>query len=119
MIELTEILDFFLAHSPFDQLKREELKEGLRGLQGEYFPKGGQILEIGQENHLLHIVRSGAVELRDSEDNLVARLSEGECFGYISLLSGKPVRYRAVAAEDALLFHLPADSFRNLRAAAP
>jgi CBS domain-containing protein len=119
MIELTEILDFFLAHSPFDQLQREQLKEGLRGLQAEYFPTGAQILNIGQENHLLHIVRSGAVELHDSDDNLVARLSEGESFGYISLLSGKPVRYRAVAAEDALIFHLPADSFGHLRRIAP
>ncbi len=84
MIELTEILDFFLAHPPFDQLQREQLRECLRGLQAEYFPKGGQILEIGQENHLLHIVRSGAVELHDSDNSLVARMSEGESFGYIS-----------------------------------
>jgi CBS domain-containing protein len=119
MIEISDILDFFLAHPPFDQMERQQLKEGLHGLQAEYFPKNGRILEIGQENMLLHIVRSGAVELHDSEDNLVARLGEGDCFGYISLLSGKPVRYRAVAGEDTLIFHLPAESFRHLRRTAP
>jgi CBS domain-containing protein len=119
MIEISDILDFFQTHPPFDQLKREQLKEGLHGLQAEYFPKGGRILDIGRENLLLHIVRSGAVDLFDSEDSLVARVGEGECFGYISLLSGKPVRYKAVAAEDTLIFHLPADSFRHLRRIAP
>ncbi len=118
MIELSEILDFFLSHPPFDQLERGQLKDGLRGLQAEYFPKGGEILKIGQENHLLHVVRSGAIELHNSDDDLVAQLGEGECFGYISLLSGRPVRYRAVASEDALIYHLPADSFRHLRSIA-
>ena len=72
MIELSEILDFFQSHPPFDQLDREQLKDGLRGLQAEYFPKGGEILKIGQENHLLHVVRSGAIELHNNDDDLVA-----------------------------------------------
>jgi len=119
MIELSDIIEFFLTHPPFDQLSREQLKGGLRGLLAEYFPKGSAILEIGQENHMLHLVRSGVVELYDADENLVARLGEGECFGYISLLSGRPVRYQAIASEDALIYHLPSDSFRHLRSIAP
>jgi len=119
MIELSDIIEFFLTHPPFDQLTREQLREGLRGLLAEYFPKGSILLEIGQENHMLHLVRSGSVELYDGDDALVARLGEGECFGYISLLSGRPVRYQSIAAEDALIYHLPSDSFRHLRSIAP
>ncbi len=107
MIELPEITEFLIAHRPFDELPGEEIARTVRAVEIEYFRRGAQILAADSDNMELHMIRNGAVELHDSEDELVARLGEGDYFGYISLLSGRPVRYRVTALEDTIVYHLP------------
>ena len=107
MIELPEITEFMTAHRPFDELSGEEIARTVRAVEIEYFRGGAEILAAESANTELHMIRNGAVELHDSEGELVARLGEGDYFGYISLLSGRPVRYRVKALEDTIIYHLP------------
>ncbi len=115
MIELPEISEFMAAQRPFDKLRDDELARTVRDIEIEYFRGGAVILDVGASNNELHMIRNGAVELRNSADELVARLGEGEYFGYISLLSGRPVRYRVTALEDTIVYHLPGATFNKLR----
>ena len=67
--------------------------------RGESFDK--QSSDMG-----LRIVRSGAVELRDSDNKLLDRLGEGESF-HIGGLNAEKGEVVATVIEDALLYLLP------------
>lgn len=113
--ELTEIVNFVGKHAPFHQLDKAVLEQVVRQLEVIYVRRGRVVLALGAENTYLYVIRSGAVELRDSDDSLIARLGEGECFGYPSLLTRGEVTRQVTALEDGLLYRLPAETFHDLR----
>jgi CBS domain-containing protein len=113
--ELTEIVNFVGAHAPFHQLDKPMLEPLVRQLEVIYVRRGRVILTPGDNNAYLYLIRSGAVELRDTDESLIARLGEGECFGYPSLLTRGQVTRHVTAIEDGLLYRLPAAAFHDLR----
>ena len=62
----------------------------------------------------LRIIRSGAVELRDSDNKLLDRLGEGESFHIIGLNAERGAVI-ATVIEDALVYFVPDDVYRGLR----
>ena len=60
----------------------------------------------------LRIVRSGAVEIRDSDNKLLDRLGEGESF-HIGGLNAERGEVQATVIEDALLYLLPDQAYRS------
>lgn len=113
-IELIEIRDFLKIHHPFDLLPDEALEALPKTIEVRYARRGTVLFEPGEENKFLWVVRTGAVETLDPDGNLLARLSEGECFGVRAILRGVAVN-RCEAIEDSLLYLLPVDEFNNLR----
>ena len=65
--------------------------------------------------HLYHI-RTGAIETRDPDDQLLARLGEGDFCGVRSILGGGTAVNRSEAIEDCLVYLLPVEAFNDLRA---
>ncbi|MEO1247379.1 MAG: DUF294 nucleotidyltransferase-like domain-containing protein [Pseudomonadota bacterium] len=115
MNEIPEIERFLAALPGFDALNERQIGIAARAVKVAYYPKQSDILVIGHRNAELNIVRSGAVELRDEQDNLVARATEGDCFGFPSLMNDAPVRNHSKALEDALIYHLEGSAFAELR----
>lgn len=113
-IELIEIRDFLKQHHPFDLLPDEALEGLPKSIEVRYARRGTVLFEPGEENKFLWVVRTGAIETRDPENNLLARLSEGECFGVRAIMRGVAVN-RCEAIEDSLLYLLPVDDFNRLR----
>lgn len=113
-IELIEIRDFLKVHHPFDLLPDEALEILPKSIEVRYARRGTVLFQPGEENGFLWVVRTGAVETLDPEGNLLARLSEGECFGVRAILRGVAVN-RCEAIEDSLLYLLPVAEFNNLR----
>jgi CBS domain-containing protein len=62
----------------------------------------------------LRIVRSGAVDLRDSDNKLLDRLGEGESF-HIGGLNAERGEVQATVIEDALIYLLPDEHYMHLR----
>ncbi len=87
MNEIPEIERFLRTLPGFDGLDDKEINTAARATDIAYYRHGSNILEIGSTNTNLNIVRSGAVELRDAEGDLVIRLAEGESFGFPSLMN--------------------------------
>ncbi len=106
-VELLEIRDFLAAHHPFDQLPDGALSSMVSTIEIRYFKRESVVLEPEQAIDHLHILRSGAVEVTGPEGELLARLGEGDLFGYRALLEGRKVRNRATALEDCLVYLLP------------
>ncbi|MDX1594140.1 MAG: putative nucleotidyltransferase substrate binding domain-containing protein [Gammaproteobacteria bacterium] len=106
-VELLEIRDFLAAHHPFDQLPDGSLSTLVGKIEIRYFKRESTVLEPGQAIDHLHILRSGAVEVTRPDGELLARLAEGDLFGYRALLEGGTVQNRVEALEDCLVYLLP------------
>lgn len=115
--EIRQLADFLRSTPPFDTLDDAALAAASRSIAISYCRAGSVILEAGSHNDQLYIIRSGAVELRLSGEELTAKLTQGACFAYPSLLRGGEVRNQAVALEDTLLYAVPAETFHHLRSA--
>ncbi|WP_419797292.1 MAG: DUF294 nucleotidyltransferase-like domain-containing protein [Terasakiella sp.] len=116
-IELIEIRDFLKNHHPFDLLPEAALEKLPTSIEVRYARRGTVLFEPGEENKFLWVVRTGAVETLDPEGNLLARLSEGECFGVRAILRGGIAVNRCEAIEDSLLYLMPVTEFDRLREA--
>jgi CBS domain-containing protein len=114
-VEVAELVDFLSTTTPFDTLPSSSVRHAARALEIRYAPAGTTLLDLGEPNDRLTLLRSGAVDLFDDEDQLVARLGERDFFGYPSLLTDAPARRRVVTIEDALLYDLPEAVFDQLR----
>ncbi|MEQ8412259.1 MAG: putative nucleotidyltransferase substrate binding domain-containing protein [Erythrobacter sp.] len=114
-MEIGEIARFLRATAPFGGLGEERIAQVSRAVQVSYRRSGETVLEAGSINDRLYLIRSGAMELMLAGKELTARLGQGSCFAYPSLLRGGEVRNTARAIEDTLLYTLPADLFHRLR----
>lgn len=109
---MDEIARFLREHPPFDQLPAEVLAQTAAMVEIEYFPRGTRILaQAGSPSEFLFIIRTGAVELRRSDDDgtieTLDTLAEGETFGHLSLLSRAAPMWDTVAREDTLVYMIP------------
>jgi CBS domain-containing protein len=112
---LADVEKFLEETPPFDLLDRDLRRRAAAAIEAVYRRKGTVLLEIGDQNKGLSVIRRGAVEAHDQHGNLVGRYGEGESFGLQSLLTGKPVRFRITLIEDGLIWTMPPSAFDELR----
>ncbi len=115
MKEIPEIARFLRELPGFDRLDDTRISDCAKNINIAYYRKGDDILTTGSENRWLHIIRSGAVELRDDAGEMMTRLAEGDCFGFPSLMNNAPARNHSVAMEDTLVYHLDGEAFARAR----
>ena len=113
---LADVEKFLAATPPFDLLDAALLTRAASAIEIFYRRRGDVLLDIGDLNTTLYLVRRGAVEAHDAAGTLVDRYGEGEPFGVLSVLTGKPVRLRITAIEDCLIWSLPRAALDELRA---
>ncbi len=107
-------LEFLRSHPPFDRVGPGLLTEVEAGLEFAVHAKDARILDRGgAPADALLVVRKGSVRLeRDGE--VLQVIEEGECFGFPSLISRSTPHADAVAAEETLLYRIPAALFDRL-----
>lgn len=118
-VELSEVRDFLARCAPFDELPGELLGSIPARLTQRYRRRGTIILEAGETNDALHVIRSGAVEVCDPDGTLLEARDEGDCVGYSSLSRPGPSLFRIVAVADTLMLELPRVVFDEIAAAHP
>lgn len=118
-VELIEIRDFLARISPFDILPLEELDSLTRAIEIRYARQGSDVMVPGDKAEYFTIIRSGAVETRAPDGELLGRSCEGECIGVRALLSGEIAVNHSRTIEDSLLYQIPAERFLDLRRAHP
>ena len=115
MKEIPEIAQFLRELPGFDSLDDAQVANCAKHIDIAYYRQGDDILRAGSENRRLHIIRSGAVELRGDSGEMMARLAERDCFGFPSLMRQTPARNHSVAMEDTLVYHLDGQAFARAR----
>ncbi|QBR94003.1 putative nucleotidyltransferase substrate binding domain-containing protein [Nocardioides euryhalodurans] len=118
-VELAEIRDFLAAHAPFDALPAHELSTLPALLEVVYRRRGEVVLPAGEVPEGLLVVRSGAVEARDADGELVQRGGAGTSVGGPALVAGTAQPVTVSAIEDSLLLVLPAAAAGELLARHP
>lgn len=112
---LPEITGFLADHHPFDLLPEKVLGEVAAAIEVSYVREGTRLMKPGDQVDTLFVVRTGAIETRSPDGQLLARLGEGEIFGVRGLLGGGQAVNQSTALEDCLLYRIPADLFARLR----
>ena len=103
-----DIADFLRRHPPFDTLDEETLAAVASRAEIEFHAAGTAILESAEAtSEFAYVVRRGSVELLIG-GRLLDVLGEGEMFGFASLLEEGPLGFVARAAEDTLVYRIPA-----------
>jgi CBS domain-containing protein len=107
-----DIAEFLHGHPPFDTLDDVTLERVAAGTEIEFHRAGTAILDSAAEtSRFAYVVRRGSVELM-IDSRLLDLLGEGEMFGFASLLEEGPLGFVARAAEDTLVYRLPAAVIR-------
>ncbi|RRQ22791.1 putative nucleotidyltransferase substrate binding domain-containing protein [Thiohalobacter thiocyanaticus] len=113
-VELLEIRDFLADHAPFDVLSPDLLEVLPHQLVVRYLRRGTAFPPADATAPALYILRSGAVELRNSDGTLSDKLGEGDLYAGLceadSSVSG-------VTVEDSLLYLLDCRALASLREA--
>ncbi|MCQ4625066.1 cyclic nucleotide-binding/CBS domain-containing protein [Corynebacterium sp. CCUG 69979] len=113
-VELDEVRSFLAQHEPFSHLPEETLRELPRHMQIIYVRRGETVVDYGQVNDNLYIIRSGAVDILAEGAALIDRRDSGRNFGYSTLVDEPESRYAMVAVEDSILLVLPRAPFTQL-----
>ncbi|AKK02959.1 DUF294 nucleotidyltransferase-like domain-containing protein [Corynebacterium epidermidicanis] len=113
-LELEAITDFLAQELPFSHLPAAALATLPQHMDMVYAKRETVLIETGQPNDFLYIIRSGAIDVLDSEGGLLDRRGVGSTFGYSTLNGLNASNYRMVAVEDSLLLRLPRAEFNAL-----
>lgn len=111
--ELASIADFIRHTLPFSALPEGEVECIVLEMEIGYF-RNGHVFDDNTRDQGLRILRSGAVEIRGQDGELLDRLAEGESFALSGLLQQEP-GVRAVLIEDSLIYFLPQKAYQDLR----
>jgi len=105
---------FLSEIEPFNYLDKKEIQSIAHNLLVEYYKKGEIIFKEGASPlDFLYILRSGSLVL-EREGEVIEYIHEGECFGYISLMTSSPPSSTAKAIEDSVVFLLNKKIFNKL-----
>ena len=112
--ELIEIREFLARCPPFDGLPEAALEGLPHRLLVRYLRRGAPF-PPQQEESFLWLIRSGAVEFRDADQQLIEKLGEGESHFHACLDGPALPEERGKVVEDSLFYLLPCDELQALR----
>ncbi len=110
-VELIEIRQFLAQRNPFSYLSAELLDELPKDIEIRYLRRGSAFPPV---DGFLYIVRSGAVEIFDDDDELCEKLAEGDTYSVSCQLVNLSQCNRGEAAEDTLLYLLRCERLKVL-----
>ena len=112
--ELLEIKNFLSQYPPFNELPEDTLEEVAQNIEIAYYRQDTPIIHFGDYIEDLYVIRSGVVELYRRKGELYNRMTEGDIFGQMGLLTNNKVRFPATATEDSLVYCIPNAVFQKL-----
>lgn len=121
-VEVEEVTGFLAEHEPFSHVPADDLAAIAATMTMRYIRRGTTMVRAGDRNDILHVIRSGAMDVLDADGGLLDRREPGLSFGYSTLLADPGVpesRYTIVAVEDSLVLELPREEFQRAVAAHP
>ena len=110
-VELIEIRQFLEHRNPFKYLSPELLDELPKDIDIRYLRRGGT---FPPKDDSLYVVRSGAIEIFDTEGELCEKLAEGDIYSVTCQLVNLSQCEAGKATEDTLLYTLSCERLKEL-----
>ncbi|MGC8937667.1 MAG: DUF294 nucleotidyltransferase-like domain-containing protein [Thermodesulfovibrio sp.] len=119
MVKIIEdTIEFLKNVPPFEFLDTQIINSVAVKTSMEYYPKGTYILiQDGSPSEFLYIIKKGGVKVyrrANAEEVTIDFRSEGDSFGFVSLISGDKSRANVVAIDDTICYLIPKDTILNL-----
>ena len=117
---MEDVVAFLGKVPPFKSLDQTELQAIAGNLTVEFYPKGAVILKQGNKpSHAIRIIKKGGVEVsmasqQESDGIVIDYRTEGDSFGFLSLVSGENIRANFTAIDDTICYLLGKDMFLSL-----
>lgn len=112
-IEILEIRDFISQHPPFDVLDNDFLNAITNTLTIRYLRRGNSFPDLDNENNFLFVIRTGAIEFRNVENQLIDKLAEGDI--YFPKNADESEIHKGVCVEDTMVYLLPVEVLQQFR----
>ena len=108
---IEDVLNFLEKIPPFQFLDETSLKEVVKGLSMEFYPRNTVILkQDGPPSDSLRIIKKGGVRIsvksETNEDVVIDFRGEGDTFGIVSLMSKDRQKTTIVAIDDTICYLL-------------
>jgi len=113
-IELVEIRDFLALQHPFDLLPVELLNQLPEKLSVRYIRRGQCFPPKDSSGQNIYILRTGAIELRDAQNELQGKLAEGDIYSSECQLIEVNESTCHMTLEDSLVYQLSCAELKNL-----
>lgn len=113
-IELLEIRNFLAQYHPFDLLPDDQLDRLPELLEIRYIRRGQCFPPKDNTGQYLYQIRTGAIELRDDENNLAGKLAEGDIYTSECQLIEVHEASCHIALEDCLIYQLSCANLKRL-----
>lgn len=115
------VFSFLSGFLPFNLLEAGSLRQIAEHVVIQHLNSGEFIFQAGEApKAFLYVVRDGAVEILQAEGNvLVEYCDEGDLFGLRPLIANEPYLLSARAAEESLLYAIPAVNIQAVIEANP
>lgn len=110
-VELLEIRQFLAQRNPFVYLNDQLLDQLPEDIEVRYLRRGSPFPPV---EGFLYVVRSGAVDIRDTNGELCERLGEGDAYSVPCQLVNLSQCETGEAVEDSLLYLLSCDRLKAL-----
>lgn len=101
---------------PFNATEREALAKSAKEC---HYGRGERVVNEGEEGHSFYLVAKGSLAVITRTAGELARLSTGDHFGEMSLLTGTPRNATVIALEDSMLLEFDRHEFKSYFAAKP
>jgi tetratricopeptide (TPR) repeat protein len=110
--------------SPFFEVLTDEERQALVGeMELEQHDEGSVIITEGQPGTSMYVIASGEVKVfttgKDNKTVYLAKLGEGDFFGEVSVLTGKPRTATITASQPTALLRLDKEKLDNALAKYP
>ncbi|MCC6993434.1 MAG: cyclic nucleotide-binding domain-containing protein [Deltaproteobacteria bacterium] len=109
------IANLMVTSAVFREIRSEERSRLAERFSRRVVPAGTRVVEEGAEGEGIHVIVTGAVEVRKRDDGggklVLSRLGPGDVFGEMSLLGRRPAQASIVAIEKTALLLLPREDF--------
>lgn len=110
--------------SPFFEVLTDEERQALVGeMELEQHDEGNVIITEGQPGTSMYVIASGEVKVfttgKDNKTVYLAKLGEGDFFGEVSVLTGKPRTATITASQPTALLRLDKEKLDNALAKYP
>lgn len=119
-----ETIGFLRRIPPFKFLGDEEIEAIAEDVYLKYYPSGTRVLEqSGRPSAHLYVIKKGAVRVfiasEDGEEILIDLRSEGDSFGFISMMSEDRSRANVETVEDTICYLIPRETMLSVLKARP